>query len=217
MENKISQEESASSPEPKKKVNKKLRKIKLKIVVIFVVIIALGVLAYTAKGLLVVATVNGSPISRLAVVRILEKESGKGLLDSLIIEKLIQTEASAQNIVISDEEVDAEIKKIEDQIVASGDTFEAALAQQGMNPDDLKKQLKVQKQVEKLLADKIKVTDQEVAQYISDNQTVIPEGQEAVIREQIKSQLSSQKINVEAQALISDLKAKAKIKYFVNY
>ena len=192
-------------------------KISVKTIILIVVIIALGVLAYIYKGLFIAVTVNGSPISRLSIIQKLEKASGKNLLDSLIIEKLVQNEVSAKKIVVSNDEINGEIKKIEDQVIAQGSTLEAALSAQGMSMDDLKKQIIFQKKVEKLVADKINVTDEEVAQYIKDNAISIPEGQEATATAQIKNELRNQKLNKEADALITTLKSQAKIRYFVNY
>ncbi|MCX6226980.1 MAG: hypothetical protein NTV01_19895 [Bacteroidia bacterium] len=83
--------------------------------------------------------------------------------------------------------------------------------------DDLNKQILIQKEIEKLVADKIIVTDQEIAQYIKDNQISIPEGQEATTTAQVKYALLSQKLNTEGNTLIANLKAQAKINYFVNY
>jgi len=192
-------------------------KISIKTAIIIVVIIALGVLAYVFKGLFIVATVNGSPISRLAIIRELKKASGKDLLDSLIVKKLVQNEANAKKIVVSDDEINEEIKKIEDQVIAQGATLDAALAAQGMSMEDLRKQIIFQKEVEKLVADKINVTDEEVAQYIKDNAISIPEGQEATTIAQIKDELRNQKLSTEANVLIAALKSQAKIRYFVNY
>ena len=211
------QEESLSVQDDQQKAGKTSIKISKKTAIIIAVVILVGVLAYTYKGLFIAATVNGSPISRLAIIQKLEKASGKKLLDSLITEKLIQNEASAKKIVVSDEEINGEIKKIEDQLTAQNSTLDAALASQGMSRDDLKKQLVLQMEVEKLVADKINVTDEEVAQYITDNKVSIPEGQEAATNDQIKSDLRDQKLNKEATALITALKAQAKISYFVKY
>ena len=198
-------------------VDKKSIKISRKTAIIIVVIIALAVLAYIYKGLFIAATVNGSPISRLSVIEKLEKQAGKSLLDSLIDEKLVKNEADAKKIIISDDEINGEIKKIEDQVATQGGTIETALAAQGMSMDDLKTQIILRKEMEKLLADKIIVTDQEVAQYIKDNKITVTKGQEAETNDQIKNALSSQKFSSEAQNLITDLKSKAKIQYFVNY
>ena len=219
MDNNTIQAESLNAQEHQQKAYKKSIKIKISIktAIIIVVIIALGVLAYIYKGLFIAATVNGSPISRLAIIQELEKASGKNLLDSLIIEKLVQNEANAKKITVSNDEINGEIKKIEDQVVAQGSTLDAALAAQGMTMEDLKKQIILQKEVEKLVADKINVTDEEVTQYIKDNAISIPEGQEATTTAQIKDELRNQKLNKEAAALITTLKSQAKIRYFVNY
>ncbi len=209
--------EATVLPESGQKVSKKTVKLNKKAIIIVAIVVVLGVLAYFVKGFFVAATVNGSPISRWSVLTTLEKESGKDLLDSLVIEKLIAGAAKDQKIVVSKGDIDAEIKKIETQVTAQGGTFEAALAQQGMTLDVLQKQILLQKQVEGLLADKIAVSDEEVNQYITDNKTTIPAGQEATAKEQIKSDLVSQKLNTEAPGFIADLKATAKINYFVDY
>ncbi len=221
MNNDLLQAEQSGVQESQQKTEKKFIKISFKkatlLIIILIIIIAIGVLVYVNKGLFIAATVNGNSISRLTIIQKLEKASGKSLLDSLITEKLIQDEASAKKIVISNEEINGEIKKIEDQVTAQGGTLDAALAAQSMSMDDLKTRIILQKEMEKLLADKINVTDAEVAQYITDNKVSVPSGQEAAINDQIRSELSIQKLNNEAQTLITDLKSKAKIQYFVNY
>ena len=211
------EEELVEPKEDKKNINKKSIKISKKNIIILGIIVVALILAYFSKNLFVAATVDGVSISRLSIISKLEKASGKGLLDSMITEKLIQSEAKAKKIVVSDEDVNTQIKTIEDQITAQGSTIDEALATQGMSMDDLKKQIMLQKQVEKLIGDKIVVTDQEIAQYITDNEVSVQSGQEAMINEQVKSQLMSDKFSAEVETLISNLKAKAKIKYFVKY
>lgn len=217
MENETIQAEPVVTPEVKQEAPKKAFKINKKVAIIIGVIVVVIVLIFLAKGLFIAATVDGSPISRLSVIERLEKASGKSLLDNLISERLIQNAAAAKKIVISDDVVNAEIKKIEAEITAQGQTMEAALAAQGMSMDDLKTQIVLRKDLEGLLADKISVTDEEVAQYIKDNSVAVPVGQESVINEQTKSDLSNQKFSSEVQGYIADLKAKASIKYYVNY
>jgi hypothetical protein len=217
MDNDTMQKESLSVEEHQQKADKKSVKIGVKTAIIIAVVIIIGALAYGYKGLFIAAIVDGSPISRLAVIQKLEKASGKSLLDSLINEKLIGNEVSAKKIVVSDDEINSEIKIIENQVIAQENTLDAALASQGMSMDDLKKRIIFQKGLEKLLADKINVTDEEVAQYIKDNKISIPKGQEAAANDQIKNEIRNKKLNTEAQTLITDLKSKANIQYFVNY
>lgn len=209
------EEQPIALPEDDKKVIK--IKISRQAALIIGGVIVVLVAVYLLKGLLIAATVNGSPIGRLTVINKLEKASGKNLLDSLINQKLVSKEAKAKNIVVSDEEIDTEIKNLEIQVTAQGTNLDAALALQGMNRDDLRQQIIFQKQVEKLVADKTAVTEAEVAKYITDNKINIPKGQEATANAQIKSELSNQKLNQAATSLLETLKSQAKIKYFVKY
>ncbi|OHA02390.1 MAG: hypothetical protein A3C12_01830 [Candidatus Sungbacteria bacterium RIFCSPHIGHO2_02_FULL_49_20] len=217
MDSDTVQKESSPSKERQQKYFKKSIQINTRTAIIIAIVIIIGVLAYIYKGVFIAATVDGSPIMRLTIIQKLEKTSGKNLLDSLINEKLIQNEVRAKNIIVSDDEINSQTKTIESQIATQGGTLDAALAEAGMSMDDLKKQIMAQKEIEKLLADKINVTDEEVAQYIKDNKVSIPQGQEATMADQIKSEMRNQKISTEAQTLITNLKSKAKIQRFVNY
>lgn len=210
-------EESAIAKETKMAVFKKLIKNNKKFIIIALIIIALVILFFALRSTFVVASVDGRLISRASITQKLEKQYGTALLDSIITEKLIENEVRAQKIVISKEDVSAEIKKIEASVTAQGAKIDDLLEQQGMTRADLEKQIKLQKQVEKLVGDRVNVTDEEVAKYIKDSNTVVPKGEEAATNEQIRSQLSSQKVNTEIQAKIDDLKEKAKIKYFTKY
>ena len=179
--------------------------------------VALLVLGFMYKGLVVAAWVNGAPISRFQVLGQLEKMSGKNVLDSLITKKLIEDEAKAKGIAVTKDEVSAEISKIEEQIKTQGGTLDAALEQQGMTREDLEIQISVNTKIQKLLADKLSVTDEEIAKYITDNKVNVPKGQEQQFNDSIKAQLAQQKLSTEAQSLVASLKGSAKIKYFVNY
>lgn len=192
-------------------------RLKRKTVIILTVIVVLLVLGYVYKGLFVAATVNGMPITRLAVIQELEKISGKQALDSLITQKLIDAEARKNNIVVSGDEIDAEISKIRVQVETQGGTLEQALTTQGMTMDILKEQIRVQKILEKLVPDKVEVTDAEVAQYMKDNGIRAPEGEEEKYHALVKDQLTQQKLGAAKQKFVTDLKANAKIRTFAGY
>ncbi|OHB20880.1 MAG: hypothetical protein A3J67_03560 [Parcubacteria group bacterium RIFCSPHIGHO2_02_FULL_48_10b] len=211
-------EEIASSVSGHHGANTRLPKtITVKNAVIAAIILILLALAYYEKGLLIAATVNGSPISRLAVIQALEKRSGKAALDSLITQKLIVDEASKKGIKVTDAEIATEIKNIESQIAAQGGTLPQMLEQQGLTMDDLKEQIGTQKKVEGLLGDAIQVTDAEVAKYIKDNKVTVPKGQETDTNNQIREQLKQTKFQSAIQPLLDSLHTQAKINYFVKY
>jgi parvulin-like peptidyl-prolyl isomerase len=191
--------------------------VNLKTAIIISALIIVGALAYRHRDLLIAATVNGSPISRLTLIQELEKKSGKAALDALITQKLIDGEAQKKGVTVSSDEVNAEITKIENQLKTQGKTLDAALAAQGMTKDDLRLQIAIQKKLEKILADKTQVTDAEVDQFIKDSKVVIPAGQEASYKSQARNQLEQNKLRDAAASLIDSLKSQAKIDYLVNY
>jgi CRISPR/Cas system type I-B associated protein Csh2 (Cas7 group RAMP superfamily) len=97
-------------------------------------------------------------------------------------------------------------------------SLDEALSLQNQSKNDLVEQIKIQKTVEKILADKIVVTDEEVKDYFQKNKDLFEKG--ATLEEvssEIKNQLAQSKLSSEYQAWISDLKAKASINYFVNF
>jgi len=186
-----------------------------KTMTVLIVILLAGAVFYF-KDYLVAATIDGEPITRLSVIQRLEKQSGKQALDAMITEKIIENEAQQQGLAVTDEEIAAEIKTIEASVAAQGSTLEEALTGQGLALEDFKKSLRLQKALEKLLGEKIKVTEEEINKSLGDKSGV-PAGKEEEIRQQIIQQLESQKLNQEASKYIEELRAKAKIKYFMQY
>src|SRR3990167_10320737 len=136
----ISEPENQFSPAENKSnyVNLKFRKPKPLFIIIGVVTLLVFVALFFAKGFFVAATVNGSPVSRLSVIKELEKQGGKQALEAIINKKLIETELNKQKVTVTKEEVDAEIDKIKSQVISQGGTLEMALAQQGMTEEKLR-------------------------------------------------------------------------------
>lgn len=193
-----------------------VRRKKVSIIIMAVLIVAAGA-AYYAKGWLIVATVNGQPVTRLRVIQLLEEKSGKQALDSIISQMLIQNEAKARGVSVSSDEIDQEVKKAEESITAQGSTLAAALRESGMTMKDLRDQIEIQKEVEKMLANESQVSDQEIEQYIKDNKVTIPKDGDANVMSQIREQLKQQKLSQAGPQFVQDLKSKAKINYYVYY
>lgn len=217
---------------PVKKVAKKTTKVlpeviaqspatsKLKQPKVFIplIVIILAVLVFSFKGLFVAALVNGEPITRIAVLSELEKQGGKQALASLVNQALILQEARKKNVQVSQAEIDKAVKQIEDSLKTQGQNLDTALAVQGMTKQDFQMQLKLRSLVEKLLADKIAVTDQEIAEYIEKNKDTLPANlKEDEIKKGVKEQLRQQKMASASQTWLQELNKNAKINYFVNY
>ena len=137
-------------------------KIKVKTLLTVIVLVALGVVGYIYKGQFVVATVNGQPICRWKLIKELEDQYGQQVLQGLITEKMISQEAEELGVVVTDEEIDAEIKKIKDEFLAQGSSLEAALAMQGLTLEDVKEGMRPQLIMTKIIEASVEVTDGDV-------------------------------------------------------
>ena len=192
-----------------------------KFVSIFLGIIVVGLLAFALpllRNFLFAASVNGKPVSRMAVVSILEKQGGKQALDSLISKELIMQDASKMKVVAAETELDTEVKKIEDGLKKANQNLADALKAQGMTEKDLREELKYQLILKKILDKKIIPTEKEITDYIEQNKDTIPEtltGKK--LNTQIKEQLQNQKFSTEVQKYLGELRNKAKISYYTNY
>ncbi|HZJ18023.1 MAG TPA: SurA N-terminal domain-containing protein [Patescibacteria group bacterium] len=185
--------------------------------VIALLVIVVIVLLVVFRNQFVVATVNGQPISRFALIHELEKQSGKTTLDVLITKALINQEASKKNVSVSEKDLNDEVKRIEDSLKAQGQELEVLLKNQGMSRNDLMEQVKIQVLVKKLLVDKIKVTDKEINDYYEKNKESLPKDMdEKKLKTEIKTQIEQQKLSQESNTFVTDLRSKAKINYYLE-
>lgn len=195
-----------------------IRKIKIKWAVIAAIIIVAAGFLYYYKSFFVAASVDGKFVSRYSVIKRTEAIYGQQALDYLITEKLIKIGLEKKNVAVTNEEVDQEIEKLTANIVNQGGTLAAVLKQNNMTENDLRSKIITQKKLEKILADKIAVTAEEVDKYVKDNKITF--SKDSSVEEQkaeIAESLKNQKFNLEADAWVEDLRSQVKIDYFTNY
>jgi foldase protein PrsA len=187
-------------------------------------VVILGLLYYF-KSAFIVATVNGEPISRLTYIHEMEHQigqpglkSGTQALNTVVTKTLILQEAKKKNVTVSDDEINAELSKVEQSLKGSGQTLDQALASEGITRKDYSEQIKFQKLVEKLAGANVTVTDKEVEEYMTQNKESLPTTTEAseaaALKTQVKNQLKSQKESSKIQAWLQGLQKNAKINYY---
>src|SRR3989344_5818126 len=161
---------------------------KRNIIIALAVVLVLAILVLL-KNQFIVVSVNGESINRLTLIRELEKQAGKKVLEGLVTNTLILQEAKKRNITITDNELNAEIKN----------------------------QIKLNLIMKKLLSDKVSVSDKDVSDYIDKNSKLIPQGANpADTKNQVRQQLEQQKLQEKGEELIKSLQDKAKINYFIK-
>jgi len=194
--------------------NKKKIKSLPTIIIIFLVLVILISGLFFFRSRFIVAVVNGQPITRFNLINELEKQSGKKTLESLIIKTLIFQEAKKQKISVSKEEVNQEIKQLEESFSSQGQDFNQALEDQGMTQNQLQEQIEIQKIVEKIVSGSVKITEEEVEKYLEENKELFPEGTSTEdVKAEVRQQLENQRLSEEIQTWIESLKNNAKITY----
>lgn len=179
---------------------------------IFLLVLAL---VYLLKDEIIVASVNGRPVTRWNLTKTMEKQYASNVLQNITLEMLVEQELKKAGVVVTDEEMNAEISKIEEQLSAQGQNLDDLLAAQGLTRAEVKKQLTISKGLEKLLADKVSASDEEIKAYFEQNKDAI--GANAKLEDvsaSIKTQLSQQKLVAEQQKWLAEVKKNAKINYF---
>lgn len=147
------------------------------IVLALVLVLALTMTACSSEEKEVVATVGEVEISQSELNDILVERYGAETLNSLISEKLVELEIEKNNIEITDEEIDKEVEAIEEQY-GGKEGLDAALEQSNMTLDKLKEEIVNKISLEKLLADDLEVTDEEITAYYEENKEQFTQGEE---------------------------------------
>jgi len=207
---KVSSQKPISKP-----VVAKTKLVNKLIFLIPLLIVVIAVLLYVFRSSYLVAVVNGKPVTKFQLWNELEKQAGKQVLESLVIESLILQEAQNQNIQITQADIDVEIQKIKENLKQQGQELDQLLVAQGMSLDELKEQMKMQKIVEQLAAGSVVVTDEEVKEYLDKNVDFLPkDATPEELQITVKGQLEQQKQNEQVQKWIQALQEKANITYF---
>jgi len=183
---------------------KKLPRVDKKKFLIVLGVATLAVVAYRFRSQVIVVTVNGQPITRLALIRRLERQAGKPTLDNLITEVLIYQEAAERDVSATDGEVAEKVAQLEANLNAQGQQLSQVLGAQGVSWDEMEEQTRLQILVEKLAGQGIEVTDQEIDEYIETN------------RDDVRAQLESQKFNEAIQGWLAGLHEGASINYLLE-
>jgi hypothetical protein len=193
--------------------SKKSSKFQNIVIIIFLAALALGIFAYK-KGYIVAATVNGSPIYKWDLNKVMMERFGNQTIEMLITEKLIENEANKNNLTVTAGDVktrqDEMVKKI-----GGGVSLEDLLKFQGMTKDEFDKQVKLQLTVEKILEKDTPVTDNDIKLFISTNSAQLKASSEAEMKEEARKMILEQKIGEKISVWFNDLKSKASIRKFL--
>lgn len=192
---------------------------------IFYLIPLLILVAFIYLGFkwLVVAWVDKTPITKIALYQELEQKYGEDLREQKIVENLVKNEASKRAVVVSREEVDQEAKKIEDQ-VGGKETLDSLLLQQKVSFDEFKGQVELQLLIRKMFEKDVSVSEDEIKKYFEENKESLlssldnpdisledESSSSSQLKEDIKNQLQQQKINQSFKTWLQENQNSARV------
>lgn len=196
-------------------------KIPKKVYLYVLILVLVAAAGYFARKTFFAASVNGQLINRFTVIKDLEKQGGKKVLETIVLKTLINQEAKKRKLTVTQEEIDKELLKIESNVTSQGATLETLLAQQGMTKSDLVSELKLQLLVTKMVEKNVTVSAKEIDEYLASQNTQLSldstQPTPGLSRVQAQAAVRQQKLQGEIQTFVAELKAKAKINYFINY
>lgn len=152
------------------------------------IVVIIGVLIIAAAGYFglprtdnaeVVARVGGEVITKDELYDFMVQQTGQEALDNLVVKKIIELEASDQNLEVSEDEIDKEVKELAEQY-GGEDAMIQALAMYNIDLEQVREDVAVNIKLEKLLSPRIKITDEEIQAYFAANQEAY------AVEEQIK-------------------------------
>lgn len=190
------------------------QKFPTKYLYLIVALLALSALLLANKGMLVAAVVDGTPIFRWELTKVLTDRYGAQTLEGMVSERLIASEAQKQRVIVAP----AEVSVREEEIVkglGGGMSLEEILKIQGLSKDEFDRQITMQLTVQKLLGKDLTITDADVDNYIATNRATLIATEEAVLRAEARQAILDAHIGEKLQGWFNQLKAKAKILRFL--
>jgi foldase protein PrsA len=200
---------------------KEVKRAPFNFVIKLVLIVAVGtilfLLAQKYRSQFLAGTVNLVPVSRYELNKKMAEKYGKQTFDEIVSERLLAQELKKNNIVVTNEEVDAEMAKIIKDY-GSQDAFKAALTQYNLTEEKAKESVKqslaLKKMIEKTY--KIEISDEAVKKYFDENAKTLFVGKklEAVSAE-IKDTLYQQEVYTKTQEWFTGVRKEAKVVSFI--
>lgn len=198
--------ESTSMPMTNKPSRKNL--------VILLVIIAVGLLTYKLGPWLFPATINNRPITRFELYNRLESLYGEQVLEDMVNNKILDQAISDANVQVDEARIEEQFNALEQQFEQLGG-LDTALEQQGLNREELRKQLYTQLAIEEILKDKIQPTEEEItSDYEAGLETIYADKSLDEVRSQIEESIRQDKLRQEFLNWFQEVKENYNVKRF---
>ncbi|WP_282137274.1 peptidylprolyl isomerase [Rossellomorea aquimaris] len=149
-------------------MDKKKRSITLWSVIGGIVVVGTMLVMFGFSKDEVVAKVGDKSISKEDLYTTLVDQYGDAALDTLIAEKLVELESDKKDLSVKDSEIEEELESIKESY-GGEEAFNEALASSGASLDSVKKNVESFLLTEKLLKDRVSISDDQIKEYFEAN------------------------------------------------
>lgn len=169
---------------PKFDLKEKIRKYYAIVLIVLLLIPAiLLLLNYVDGNSQVVAEVNGEKITREELYQAMLLKTGRETLDHIILKRLVAQEAKKQGIVVSEDEVTAEVDLlIAESFNGMKEMFLMALEDYGLTEERVREDLTIELLLRKLAEKQIDITDADAREYFNANRASFDQPEEVEAR-----------------------------------
>lgn len=187
-----------------------------KIILVVVVGTALYFIASKYKNLILVGTVNSSPVYRWEINSRMSDKYAKQTFDEIVSDRILASELQKNKIVVTDKEVNDEMAKLVTQY-GGEDAFKKAITQFNLTEDKAKESIKQSIGLKKIVEKnyKIEITDDSVKKYFADNKATFGTKKFEEVSTDIKDTLYQQEVYTKSQEWFAGVRKDAKVVSFI--
>ena len=149
-------------------MDKKKRSITLWSVIGGIVVVGTMLVMFGFSKDEVVAKVGDKSISKEDLYTTLVDQYGDAALDTLIAEKIVELESDKKDLTVKDSEIEEELESIKESY-GGEEAFNEALTSSGASLDSVKKNVESFLLTEKLLKDRVSISDDQITEYFEAN------------------------------------------------
>ncbi|WP_240190037.1 peptidylprolyl isomerase [Bacillus sp. P14.5] len=178
-------------------MNKKKNLGKLLGLIGSVAVVSLIITGFVFSKEEVVAKVGSNSISKDELYTMMVDQYGEAALDTLIADKIVELESGKRDVAVEESEIQEELEKIRSSY-EDEEAFNEALASSGASLDSVKENIKSYLLTEKLLKDRVTITDEQIKEYFETNKETFAQ----------QEQVQASHILVEDEAAAKEVKEK---------
>lgn len=173
-------------------------------------------LAFKYRALILAGTVNSYPISRMELNSKMLERYGKQAFEELVNEKILNDQIKKNKIVVTDEEVNADVEKMIKQY-GSPEAFKSALEQFGLTEEKAKISIRQSLGFKKLIemSNKIEITDEAIKKFYDANKETYSGKKLEEVSVTIKDSLYQQELYTKSQEMFTNIRKEAKVNSFI--